>query len=389
MTIILTGGGSGGHITPLLAVAHELKGLQPDVKLIYIGQRGDSLSYLPAQHPDIDQVFIVRAGKFRRYSGQGLKQLVDIPTIYKNIRDISRVSRGYFESRRLLRKIRPDIIFIKGGFVGVPVGLAAAKMHIPFITHDSDSAPGLANRIISRWAKVHAVALSKENYPYPPDKTFSVGVPIKHDFVPITPQLQQQYREELGLSKFKHIIFVTGGGNGAAPLNGIVARCSPLILSNNTTVGIVHIAGKALIEETEDMYKKVLSSEQINQVTIKGFEDKLYLYSGAADVVIGRGSATNLAEFAMQGKACVIVPARQLPWTVHNTLVLAKDNAVISLDEDDLIKTPDALARACNDLLASPEKRSALGNQLSNALVHKNAARELAILIIDNADKEK
>jgi UDP-N-acetylglucosamine:LPS N-acetylglucosamine transferase len=91
----------------------------------------------------------------------------------------------------------------------------------------------------------------------------------------------------------------------------------------------------------------------------------------------------------MQGKACVIVPARQLPWTVHNTLVLAKDNAVISLDEDDLIKTPDALARACNDLLASPEKRSALGNQLSNALVHKNAARELAILIIDNADKEK
>ena len=64
MTIILTGGGSGGHITPLLAVAHELKQLQPDIQLVYIGQRGDSLSDIPAQHPDIDQVFSVRAGKF-------------------------------------------------------------------------------------------------------------------------------------------------------------------------------------------------------------------------------------------------------------------------------------------------------------------------------------
>lgn len=384
MTIILTGGGSGGHITPLLAVAHELKLLRPDAHLVYIGQRGDSLSYLPAEHPDIDEVFSVRAGKFRRYSGEGFKQLVDVATIYKNTRDIGRVVRGYFESRRLLRKLKPDIIFIKGGFVGVPVGLAASRLHIPFVTHDSDSAPGLANRIISRWAKVHAVALSKETYSYPIDKTVSVGVPIKHDFVPVTPQLQLEYREETGLSKFKQLIFITGGGNGAAPLNGIVAKCSPLILNNNASLGIVHVAGKLLTEETEAQYKSLLTPEQMNQVIIKGFEDKLYLYSGAADIVIGRGSATNLAEFAMQGKACVIIPARQLPWTVQNTIALAKDDAVVSLDEDNLLKDPSILATTCNELLTSPEERLTLGNQLSKALVHPNAARELATLIVEN-----
>lgn len=330
-------------------------------------------------------MFSVRAGKFRRYSGEGLKQLFDVVTVSKNFRDISRVSRGYFESRRILKKIKPDIIFIKGGFVGVPVGLAAARLHIPFVTHDSDAAPGLANRIISRWAKAHAVALSKETYPYPQYKTISVGVPINHNYVPVTPELQAKYREDLGLSKFKQLIFVTGGGNGASPLNKIVASCSPLILNNNDSVGIVHLAGRALIEETQELYRKVLTPEAMDRVFIKGFVDNLWCYSGAADIIIGRGSATNLAEFAMQRKACVIVPARQLPWTVENTLVLAKDNAVISLDEDALINNSDALAHTCNDLLASSEKRAALGDQLSKALVHPNAARELASLIIDSA----
>jgi UDP-N-acetylglucosamine:LPS N-acetylglucosamine transferase len=127
----------------------------------------------------------------------------------------------------------------------------------------------------------------------------------------------------------------------------------------------------------------------MERVVIKGFENKLYLYSGSADVVIGRGSATNLAEFAMQGKACVIVPARQLPWTVHNTQVLAKDKAVIPLDEDKLIKNPDDLASICIELLGSSEKRSTLGNNLSKALVHFNSARELATIIIDNMNQEK
>src|SRR5579862_7870303 len=182
MTILLSGGGSGGHITPLLAVAAELKKLQPDIHIIYVGQRGDKLADIPAHDHNIDEVHTVRAGKFRRYHGEGIKQVLDVQTVLKNVRDAGRVVRGLDESRRLLKRLKPDLVFIKGGFVGVPVGLAAAQLHIPFITHDSDAVPGLANRIIARWATAHAVALPKELYNYPADKTFTVGVPISSDF---------------------------------------------------------------------------------------------------------------------------------------------------------------------------------------------------------------
>src|SRR6266542_6902052 len=125
MKIALTGGGSGGHITPLLAVAHELKNQDPQIAITYIGQKGDGLADIPAQDPNIDTVKLVHAGKFRRYHGEGWRQLLDIPTMLKNIRDAVLVLAGIWESFWLLKTLRPDVVFVKGGFVGVPVGLAA------------------------------------------------------------------------------------------------------------------------------------------------------------------------------------------------------------------------------------------------------------------------
>src|SRR5579872_2670286 len=109
-TVVLSGGGSGGHITPLLAVAHELKQLAPETRLVCLGLKGDSLSDVVAAHAAIDAVYTVSAGKFRRYHGAGLKQLLDIPTMAKNARDVWRVGRGFFQSRRLLKKLRPEVI---------------------------------------------------------------------------------------------------------------------------------------------------------------------------------------------------------------------------------------------------------------------------------------
>jgi UDP-N-acetylglucosamine--N-acetylmuramyl-(pentapeptide) pyrophosphoryl-undecaprenol N-acetylglucosamine transferase len=188
LRIVMTGGGSGGHITPILAIAHQLKLLRPDCQIIYIGQKGDSLGDIPAQDSNIDQTYTVRAGKLRRYHGEGLRQLFDLPTVGKNARDVGYVVAGLGQSYRLLRRLQPDVLFVKGGFVGVPVGLAAAKLGIPYITHDSDALPGLANRIIARWAALHAVALPKEVYHYPAANTVTVGVPISHEFRPRTPE---------------------------------------------------------------------------------------------------------------------------------------------------------------------------------------------------------
>jgi UDP-N-acetylglucosamine--N-acetylmuramyl-(pentapeptide) pyrophosphoryl-undecaprenol N-acetylglucosamine transferase len=122
-------------------VAQQLKLLRPDCQIMYIGQKGDGLGDIPAQDTNIDQTFSVRAGKLRRYHGEGLRQLFDLPTVGKNVRDMGYVVAGFGQSYRLLRRLKPDIVFVKGGFVGVPVGLAAARLGIPYVTHDVTRPP--------------------------------------------------------------------------------------------------------------------------------------------------------------------------------------------------------------------------------------------------------
>ena len=223
MKMVVTGGGSGGHITPILAVAHELKQLDPQLHIAYVGQKGDGLTDIVGRSQDIDDLYAVSAGKLRRYHGEGLSQLLDFKTMALNVRDVGRVVAGLFQSYRLLRKLQPDILFIKGGFVGVPVGLAAAMLHIPFVTHDSDAIPGLANRIIARWASKHAVALPKEIYAYAPAKTVTVGVPVASDYQLVTDKSQQDYRQQLGLKADAKLLFVIGGGLGAQRVNEAIA----------------------------------------------------------------------------------------------------------------------------------------------------------------------
>lgn len=130
------GGGSGGHITPTLAVAEEIKKLHPEADLTYVIGRGDELSDVIQRKKLFSSIHHIYSGKLRRYHGEGLRQLLDIPTILKNVRDAIFVAVGCVQAWFLLRKCRPDVIFIKGGFVGVPIGLAAAIRKIPYITHD-------------------------------------------------------------------------------------------------------------------------------------------------------------------------------------------------------------------------------------------------------------
>jgi len=117
--------------------------LQPGVRIVYIGKRGESLLDILSEDPNIDEVLTVRAGKFRRYNGEGWKQLLDIPTQAKNIRDAIYVLIGTWQSFWLLRKLKPSVLFTRGGFVSVPVALGAVLNRIPYVTHDSDSIPSL------------------------------------------------------------------------------------------------------------------------------------------------------------------------------------------------------------------------------------------------------
>jgi UDP-N-acetylglucosamine--N-acetylmuramyl-(pentapeptide) pyrophosphoryl-undecaprenol N-acetylglucosamine transferase len=384
MTIVVTGGGSGGHITPLLAVAHELKKQRKDVRIVYIGQRGDSLSDIPAQDKSIDEVILVRAGKLRRYHGEGLRQLLDVKTMAKNIRDAVYVLVGLVQSFRVLRKLRPDVIFVKGGFVGVPVGLAAAALRIPYITHDSDALPGLANRIIAPWAKLHTVALPKEIYTYPPDKTMTVGVPLAHHYKPFSKAEVRAAREHLGIDPAGKMVLVTGGGLGAQRLNHAVAVCVRELLDRYRDLTIVQLAGRANEADLRQRYQKELPAAYQRRVIVKGFITNLHVYSGAADVVVTRAGATSMAEFAAQKKACIVVPNPLLTGghQIKNAKVLADRNAVRLVGEDKLRIDDHALMSPLIELLDSPERARQLGEKLAE-LASGDAAERLAVVLLE------
>ena len=383
-TIILTGGGSGGHITPLLAVAAELKQQQPSARTIYIGQTGDKLGNIPSKHKSIDEVYSVRAGKLRRYHGEGLMQILDIPTFLKNIRDVVYLIIGIFQSRKLLKRLQPDIIFIKGGFVGVPVGLAAGRLGIPYITHDSDAIPGLANRIIARKAAIHAVALPKDAYNYPQDKTITTGIPLQSKFVKVTDLLKKTYRQELAINDQVKLLFVIGGGLGSQRVNRAVAEALPHLLQEFPDLQVIHAVGLTNKDEMTTSYAAKLTTEEQGRVQVKAYIDDVYRYSGAADVVITRAGATNLAEFALQGKSCIVVPSPFLAGghQLKNAKYLEDKKAAVIIDEAELTADPNRLAHQVSQLFNSPQLRQQLSHNLS-AFAKPKASADIAELILN------
>ncbi len=386
MKIVMTGGGSGGHITPILAVAHELKQRDAAIEIIYVGQKGDHLSDIPAQDPSIDAVYSVPAGKLRRYADEDWRQLLNIRVQALNIRDMFRVLAGLWQSYWLLRKLQPDIIFTRGGFVSVPVALGGQLNHIPYITHDSDSVPSLANRLIARWAAMHAVALPKELYPYPANKTEVVGVPIAADFKPVDAALRRHYRQELKLPAEAPVLMLTGGGNGARSLNKALVANAKYLLGMFPDLSVLHIAGRAHLAETRRDYDSLgLPASAKKRLRIEGFVTDLYRYSGAADVVIARGGATTLAGLAAQGAACIIVPAQMLGWDVKNAQALADRHAIVQLNGDQA-EQPERLGRVVEELLDDESLRKKLGTTLAT-FARPHATSDLANLLLSIGGK--
>ncbi len=339
---------------------------------------------MPRRDPNVDEVYTVSAGKFRRYHGEGFKQLLDIPTVYKNIRDGFRVLAGIFQSYRLLKRLRPDVVFTRGGFVSVPVALGAKMCKIPYITHDSDAIPSLANRLIARWAATHAVALPKEVYAYPQAKTVTVGVPISHNYQLVKAADKKTFRKDLGIEQYGKVLFVTGGGNGAQRLNNAVVTCAEHLLSRYDDLVILHIAGRALEADLRQAYKAALPGTHFERVKVYGFVHDMYRYSGAADVTITRAGGTVLAEFAAQGIACLLVPNPQLTGghQSKNAKVLVERRAVALVEDEKVTADALALMPALTDLFDHPKKRESMGHEF-HKLAQTDAAERLAMVLLE------
>ncbi len=276
--IILTGGGTAGHVTPNLALLPSLK--ERGYEILYIG------SYNGIERKLIENAGIeysgISSGKLRRY--------FDL----KNFSDPFRVLKGCAEARRLIKKYRPDVVFSKGGFVSVPVVLAAKHYKIPTIIHESDMTPGLANKIcIPSAAKVCC------NFPetlayLPNDKAVLTGSPIRKELLEGDRITGLNYS---GLSASRPIILVIGGSLGSVAVNRAVRAVLPKILE---TYQVIHICGKGNLDEHLIGRNGYVQYEYVDAPLRHLF--------AAADLIISRAGANSICEILALKKPNILIP---------------------------------------------------------------------------------
>ncbi len=375
--IVLSGGGSGGHITPILAVAHQLKAANADIKTVYIGEKGGVFKDLTDTSSDIDATFAVRAGKLRRYHGESwITRLLDVKTNLKNIRDVLYVIIGIFQAWRLLGKVKPSVVFLKGGFVGVPIGVAAGLRKIPIVTHDSDVIPGLANRLVSRWANVHATALPAEDYAYPAEKVVQVGVLVEHAYEYVTPEKKQAYCKQIELPEQARVLLITGGSTGAQRLNEAIRAFIPELLETFSDLHVIHQVGKGK--------QGVYDGFTHERLHVLEFLRPMYVYMGSADVVVARSSANTIAELGVQGKASIVVPSPFLTGghQLENAKRLEAQGVALVVQEQDMLNSQIGLLAKISKLFTNDQERLALAKAI-HAEVIPNAAERLAGVLLD------
>ena len=388
MKILVVGGGSGGHVTPVVAVVREIWKVRPRAKIEFWT---DKKYYKNARRITVENGMDLRirkviAGKLRRYTNfTFMMYLQHFDVVLKNILDFFKNIVGFFQSFFRLAFNRPDVIFFKGGFVCLPVGMAAKLLRIPYVIHDSDAAPGLTNRLLAKRATKIATGMPLEYYSYPADRAEWTGIPISEEFSPVTEAKQRALKKELGFDEKKPLIVVTGGSQGAQHINEAMREILPEVLKFSS-VGL--IAGRKHYEDMVDLkkYEEWDKAKLQSNFRMWEFSSVMNELLGAADVVVSRAGMTTIAELATLGKPVILVPFEKLPGghQLKNAERLERGNAVLMVKDGDMVENPNLLLEAIRTLVRSPKKREELSEKLHTESKTDAAAR-LADILIENA----
>lgn len=380
---VFTGGGTAGHITPILAVAEKLQAMQPDALFVYIGAKNDPNKELVTSHHIKWEVREILAGKFRRYHGRSaLKSILDIKTCLLNIRDIFRVGIGFWQAFFIMWSLKADALFMKGGYVGVPICVAAWLLGMPYVTHDSDAIPGLANKLVSRGARYNAVGTVHGAYPYKDYKTVVTGLPLASLYEERIAVEQGSYKEKLGISGSDQLVVCIMGTQGSRAIDTILEKHIPKLLEELPRLHVLHVFGRLNEESYEQRYVELKESAR-KRLHIESFVKNAPDWIAAADVFVGRAGATSLAEVGMIGRACVIIPAEHLTGghQIKNAIYLEKQGAVILVKEKN---ADDELGEVLKGLLQNKEVRFVLETEIRKHTI-ANGSVKLAQLLAEVA----
>ena len=407
----MVGGGSGGHITPAVAVVREILEKKPRAKIEFwtdfkyyknVTKLTTELgvSWTDSHDKPKNSAVQVRrlpAGKFHRYSGWSFRDYfihIDITIkdlIFGNIFGFFGFLAGLITCfcRLIRKKNRPNVIFLKGGYVGLPVGLIAKRLKIPYVIHESDAVAGLANRILMKKAEKVAFGIppSDEVLEKHPNYIWT-GIPVGPEFKAVTPARELSLKKAFSFNVDKPLVVITGGSQGSENLNEATRQILPELLKF-TSVGLV--AGRKHYEDMVDLkrYENWENASLESNFRMWEFNTTMNELMGAADVVVSRAGATTIAELAALKKAVILVPFERLPGShqVRNAERLKAAKAVESINDSEMMEDPKKLLELIRHLIKSARTRADMADALHQE-ARADAASRLADIILGVASSE-
>lgn len=352
--IILTGGGTAGHITPILAIAEILK-KNHQVEILYVGGKNNLEKELAIKN---DLPFKgIFAGKRRNYVS------------FSNFIDLFKIFFGIIQAYFLLKSFRPNVIFAKGGYVAFPLVYCARKLKIPLVIHESDTMMGKSNRYAVDYAKKICLGFPFKYYEnLSLDKAVYTGTPVKKEFF-------QTGKNSLADKKdSKPTILITGGSQGSEKLNQLILEILPNLLEKYI---VYHLTGEKNLENCKNKFQ----NENYKPL---GFTDKMAELMSKADLIVSRSGANTLAEISALGKPVILVPlaSAHLNHQEINANIYEQANAAVNLNENHL--TSSSLKSIIDRLIEDEKLRHLLG-QNAKQFSRDDSAQEIIDILFEVA----
>ena len=369
LRVVISGGGTGGHIFPAIAIANELKRQYPDVQILFVGALGRmEMERVPAAGYEIMGLPVV--GLKRSLS---LKNLALPFALWKSLR----------RAGKILRDFQPDVAVGVGGYASGPLLRMAARKKIPYLIQEQNAYPGLTNKLLAKKAQVICVANEQMERFFPQEKIRLTGNPIRSHIVAADPGLKQEAQAHFGLNSAHKCLLIVGGSLGARSLNQCImdfAQTHP----QTEGLDILWQCGGYYQTACEEFVKQ----EPRSYLHLQPFISRMDLAFAAADLVISRAGAGTIAELCVARKACIFVPSPNVSedHQTHNAMALVRKQAALLVPEAEAAATllPKALevlqdAQALRQLeeniaaLARPQAAAAIVAQIIQIVNAKKA----------------
>jgi UDP-N-acetylglucosamine--N-acetylmuramyl-(pentapeptide) pyrophosphoryl-undecaprenol N-acetylglucosamine transferase len=367
LRIIISGGGTGGHIFPAISIANAIRELEPDVDILFVGAEGRmEMEKVPQAGYRI--VGLPVAGFSRSLTP-------------KNILVIFKLIKSLFKANQIVKDFKPQVAVGVGGYASGPILKAAQRKGIPTLLQEQNSYAGVTNKLLAKKAKAICVAYEGMEKYFPAEKITLTGNPVRQDIENIT-VTRNQGLEHFGIEANKKVLLVLGGSLGARTINQSLLASLDLI-KNRPDIVVIWQTGK-LYHQT---VKEALGNNPVENIRLYDFIARMDLAYVSADAIISRAGAGTISELCLVARPCILVPSPNVAedHQTRNAQALASREAAIMIPDS---QAKEKLVKVAFELLDNPEKQKKLSENIAR-LALRNSAKTIALEVLKLAGIDK